>query len=466
MTAMTGVPAQQTGVATPRVAKNGADAARDAPHAGKAEEFDSVFSRVGAEKGAPSQPPQPTTGNEGNEGALQPRRPRDARAKPLQAEDVLPIELLLTLAPQLPPAPIAVPQAAPLDFAALTVLPGVAGSEVSTELLTALPASMGQAAPGRASVPMAGQATSPAADPLAAFSSALPQAAAVPPPPLTAVPPSAQPPQAGPLAAAAPQEPQLLASVQPNTSPPIPHQDVQRAAEADLSSPTVQPMAGRQEGLESLIKNPVNPPERIGDLAVTVTRQETILPPPGQMPAIQQTADRIMGELATMAEDFAPTEAAITRRDSEPAMARVLHIQLDPPDLGVLTVKLALRDNTLSIKVEAAEPGTARLLEQDRERLSEMLRSAGYGMEGVTVQISAPERPQAQTAFHAMMGAGGDNPAQSGSGAQSQPGGAQADAERGHQSRRDNGELPGSAPDRNAGENGPRPGSADGDLYL
>jgi flagellar hook-length control protein FliK len=316
---------------------------------------------------------------------------------------------------------------------------------------------------------MAGQATSPAADPLAAFSSSLPQAAAVPPSPLTAIPPSAQPPQAGPLAAAAPQGPQLLASVQPNTSPPIPRQGVQRAVEADLANPAAQPMAVRQEGLESLeslIKNPVNPPERIGDLAVTVTRQETILPPAGQMPAIQQTADRIMGELATMAEDFAPTEAAITRRDSEPAMARVLHIQLDPPDLGVLTVKLALRDNTLSIKVEAAEPGTARLLEQDRERLSEMLRSAGYGMEGVTVQISAPERPQAQTAFHAMMGAGGDNPAQSGSGAQSQPGGAQADAERGHQSRRGNGELPGSAPDRNAGENGPHPGSVDGDLYL
>jgi chemotaxis protein MotD len=465
MTAITGVPAQQTGAAAPRAAKNGADAARDASHAGKAEGFGSVFSRVGAERSAPSKAPQPEPGNDGNEGAFQPRRPRDAQAKPLQAEDVLPAELLLTLAPQQPSAPIPVPQAAPLDFAALTVLPGLAPNEASTEPLSALPGSMGNAAPGRATVPMAGQAAPPAADPLAAFSSALSPAATVLSPSLAAAPPSAPPPQAGLLAAAAPQGPQLLAPIQPKAPPSMPRQRDPRA-EADLPSLAPQPMGGGQEDLESLIKNPVKPPERTGDFAITVTRQETILPPPGQMPAIQQTADRIIGELATMAEDLAPTEAASTRRDSEPAITRVLHLQLDPPDLGVLTVKLALRDNTLSIRVEAAEPGTARLLDQDRERLSEMLRSAGYGMEGVTVQISAPERSQPQTAFNAMMGAGGDNPAQSGSGAQSQPGGAQADAQRGHQSRRGNGELPGSAPDRNAGENGPRPGSADGDLYL
>lgn len=463
MTAMTGVPAQQAGVASPRVAANGKETAREAPRAEKAEGFDSVFSRVGAEKGAPDQPPQPMPGNEG---ALQPRQPRDARAKPLQAEDVLPVELLLTLAPQQPPAPVPVPQAAPMDFAALTVLPGVAGSEASTALLPALPVPTGKAAPDPASVQMAGRAAPPSADPLAAFSSILPPVAPEAPPPATAaVPLPAQPPQAGLLAAAAAQGAQPLVPTQPKEALSSLRQGAQRA-EADRASLIAQPLAGEPERLEGVVRNPVAPPEGIGEMAVTVTRQETILPPAGSTPAIQQTADRIMGELATMAEDFASKETAITRRDSEPAPMRVLHIQLDPPDLGVLTVKLALRDNALSIKVEAAEPGTVRLLEQDRERLSEMLRSAGYGMEGVTVQISAAERSHTQTAFHAMMGAGGDNPAQYGSGAQSQPGGAQADAQRGHQSRRGNEDWPGSAPDRNAGDNAPRPGSADGDLYL
>jgi chemotaxis protein MotD len=465
MTAMTGVPAQQVGVASSRVATNSKDAAKDVPRAENAEGFDTLFSRLGAEKNVPGELP---AGMLANEGELQPRRPRDSRTKPLQVEDVLPVELLLTLAPQQPSMPVPVPQALPMDFAALTTLPGVPEGEASTGILPALPIPAGKTTLD-APVAQMMEGAAPPADLLSTFSSVIPSApaaeaafsaqAAVPPPveqQLSSSVPATATQRFGPLASIQPQE-----TIQPLRP------SVQHSVESDRTTLTAPAMAIEPEhlgGLEGPARNAVTPAERIGEMAVTVTRQETVLAPPMHTTATQQTADRITAELATLAEEFAASETTSLRRESEPAPTRVLHIQLEPPELGALTVKLALRDNALAITVEASQPATARLLEDDKERLSEMLRSAGYGMEGVTVQISAPERPQ--HAFHAMMGAGSDNPAQSGSGAQSQPGGAQADAQRGHQSRRGNDEWASSSSNGNDRENAARPGSADGDLYL
>jgi hypothetical protein len=471
MTAMTGVPAPQTGMASPRTATRSNDRAPDAGQPGKdagrtekTEGFDSLFSRMGAEKGAPAQTPQPAAGNEGK---IQPVRPRDTRAKPLQAEEALAAELLLAFMPQQAAAPVPLPQPMTMALAAATVLPGLPQGEVSTELPPALPDPVGQSAPdGAASALMMASIAPAMPGPLAPLPAAIQPIAQEAAAALAAISTPARLQDPSLLAAAMAQGQSGPAAMQPKDAPLSPRQNAPRVSEADLASFGIGAMEADPESLDALGRKPVASPERIGEMAVTVTRQETILPPASQTPAIQQTADRIMGELASMAEEFAPAEKAGSRRESELAPVRVLHIQLDPPDLGVLTVKLALRDNALSIQVAAAEPGTARLIERDRERLTDMLRSAGYGMDGVTIQVAAPSE-RSHTAFHNMMGAGGDSSAQSGYGAQSQAGGAQADAQRGHQSRRGNDEWQGSAPGRSGGENASAPGpAADGDLYI
>ncbi len=67
---------------------------------------------------------------------------------------------------------------------------------------------------------------------------------------------------------------------------------------------------------------------------------------------------------------------------------------------------LSLRDQMLDVKLEAAEHRTARILEADRETLTELLRSAGYALDGMTVQVSSPEKPV--QGFKAMAGQGGN----------------------------------------------------------
>ena len=115
---------------------------------------------------------------------------------------------------------------------------------------------------------------------------------------------------------------------------------------------------------------------------------------------------------------------------------RILHIQLQPQDLGTLTVKLWLKGSGLDVKLEAADPHTVRILEADRDRLTDMLRSAGYSVDALAVLPTSGKNPPN---FHVFFsGASPDNASASGGGAQQQgqpqTGGAQSDAQRGHAS--------------------------------
>jgi chemotaxis protein MotD len=242
-------------------------------------------------------------------------------------------------------------------------------------------------------------------------------------------------------------QPRQMPSAQPADSASAP------AALEDLSIEQIEG-AGRRDG-------PAASPERQRDTPMVVTRQETALPPVGQPPIAHQAAERIIAELQSL-DNTAPADRTQLARQAEAAApVRTLQIQLQPADLGVLTVKMTLRDQMLDIKLEAVEHRTARILEADREKLTEILRSAGYALDGVTVQISSPEKPV--PAFHAMAGQPGGGQAQQG--AQSHPGGAQADAQRGQGSQRGN-ENRSFASGTDGGDHASRPGASDGDLYL
>ena len=73
---------------------------------------------------------------------------------------------------------------------------------------------------------------------------------------------------------------------------------------------------------------------------------------------------------------------------------KVLTVQLHPAELGVVTVRIALRNDTLELQIETDRRDTARLVHADREALSSQLRSAGYGVETLTVRAVDPsQRP-------------------------------------------------------------------------
>jgi flagellar hook-length control protein FliK len=103
-----------------------------------------------------------------------------------------------------------------------------------------------------------------------------------------------------------------------------------------------------------------------------------------------QSADE--GEVALfdpLSEQIAAEVRAELRADglgetSSDGVVKVLHLQLKPANLGAVTVRLALRDNAISIHMETQHRDTLAVIEREREALAGALSSAGYTVDGIT----------------------------------------------------------------------------------
>lgn len=71
---------------------------------------------------------------------------------------------------------------------------------------------------------------------------------------------------------------------------------------------------------------------------------------------------------------------------SSDGVVRVLHLELKPANLGGVTVRLALKDNAITIHLETQRLDTLAVIEREREALAGALASAGYTVEGITAQ--------------------------------------------------------------------------------
>jgi chemotaxis protein MotD len=344
-------------------------------------------------------------------------------------------------------------QPAPAQALVTTSMPADFAEQLAAATKPAQSAAIVSATPNRPSMP---DTPAPAADP---ETNEQPQTAAstaptVAPAPVSA--PARKPQVMRPLDAQTRPEPKDGA-VQPRQPQPT-----QRAeTPVDLRTAFSDIPAAEQPEAVTNGDDALPAPDRPRDTPPVVIRQETVLPSAGQPPVAHQAAERIIAALQSSDSAASSDRAQPARQGDAPGPVRTLHIQLQPADLGTLTVKLSLRDQMLDIKLEAAEHRTARILEADREKLTEILRSAGYALDGVTVQISSPEKP-VQT-LNAMTGQGGNGQANAGS--QSQAGGAQSDAQRGQGSQRGNDDRS-FASTNDGGDHAPRRGSADGDVYI
>jgi flagellar hook-length control protein FliK len=67
---------------------------------------------------------------------------------------------------------------------------------------------------------------------------------------------------------------------------------------------------------------------------------------------------------------------------------RVLSLQLNPVELGLVTVKMRLSGDSLEMELQVEKQETAELLRNDAEKLSSLLRSSGYRPDVITIQIA------------------------------------------------------------------------------
>lgn len=145
---------------------------------------------------------------------------------------------------------------------------------------------------------------------------------------------------------------------------------------------------------------------------VVVREQETHFEPVQQVTLLQKIVDRMAADLPAAAPQASPSSPDATlpmpRLADKPV--RILTLQLDPPDLGAVIVKMRLIGDAVEVRLTADRYETTQMLQHERGALSEVMQSAGYAFDiasidhsrasdanpGAGQQQSQPEQRQSQ----------------------------------------------------------------------
>ncbi len=177
-----------------------------------------------------------------------------------------------------------------------------------------------------------------------------------------------------------------------------------------LTLPDDDALASKSGGDEPAGANQRDPGVRKPVADVTILRNESLSVPARPSLPLQQFADRILAEARGLSAELVGKPFI---QATPPAPQRVLSLQLQPAELGSITVKLQLRGNTLEVRVSAERPQAAQLLRQDADALSGAIRAAGYVVERLVVADADRPAGWVQTA-----GAGDDEADQEQAGTQ------------------------------------------------
>jgi chemotaxis protein MotD len=159
-------------------------------------------------------------------------------------------------------------------------------------------------------------------------------------------------------------------------------------------------------------------PAQPARLVRTSAQDEHPAPAQAAVPVTRQIVDGIAAEIAPPHDTGRVGAAPAAAPTFLPQPVKVVTIQLSPAELGTLTVRISLRNDALELQVETGRRETARMVDADRDTLSNLLRAAGYQVETMTVR--AVEQPVPAMVTGTPTGSPDGAP-------QSQPGGSQAD---------------------------------------
>lgn len=142
-------------------------------------------------------------------------------------------------------------------------------------------------------------------------------------------------------------------------------------------------------------------------IKLAVLSTTTHFAPPAQLSPVQQIATAVAGAIpglspasggtfgASSAAGDGDSTGGISNVSADPTNvalpgpAKVLNLQLEPPNLGTVTISLNLSDGGLDVQMAASQPATANLIERDKTALSDQLRDSGYSVASVAVSLDA-----------------------------------------------------------------------------
>lgn len=124
---------------------------------------------------------------------------------------------------------------------------------------------------------------------------------------------------------------------------------------------------------------------------MSVLTRETHFEPVQRLSPTQQVVTNVLDEIGPAdVTETRPQQTTASDVPQTPSRGplRVLHIKLEPEDLGAVVLRMRLVGQSLELHVEAARAETAHLLDKDRDALVRGLRASGYSPDVVTVQTT------------------------------------------------------------------------------
>lgn len=191
---------------------------------------------------------------------------------------------------------------------------------------------------------------------------------------------------------------QMKAQTEKAEAPP--HAPVEPSFRGHRSAPTVPsveahvPADGRDR---SPFENDrrVAPAPSASDRRIGPTQGVSDDPPPPGLPAgqLQRIADVVLASAAGKPDpsslDPAPNGKGTPSQSLADGAVRTLVIKLDPPDYGTLTIRIRLSGKAMAVQFHAARSETARLLSDDRDKLSAAIETAGHEVD-ISIVGAAP----------------------------------------------------------------------------
>lgn len=126
-------------------------------------------------------------------------------------------------------------------------------------------------------------------------------------------------------------------------------------------------------------------------LKVVVRDQETHFEPVQQLTLLQKIVDRMVTDLPAVspqADASSAADAASPTSQVADKPVRILTLELDPPNLGAVTVKMRLIGNAVEVHLSADRHETTQMLRQERGALTEVMQSAGYAIDIAAIDHS------------------------------------------------------------------------------
>jgi chemotaxis protein MotD len=114
--------------------------------------------------------------------------------------------------------------------------------------------------------------------------------------------------------------------------------------------------------------------------------QSALAPAPAP---VAQIAARVVSEVPPAAN---PVRASGSSQPIARSVVKVLQIELQPANLGTITVRMELKDAGLTLHVQADRADTADLIRADEDTLSKLLRASGYDIGSGSIRFTEPDR--------------------------------------------------------------------------